>query len=112
MCFECHPTEENKGLKQNCDVKANTPHRIGFLAQDFKEAGGGVYASIVSKLGVPSEEDKKMFDFTDDDQLYGLQYSKVTPILMAMLKGAKTKITALEAQLATMDDRLKALESP
>ena len=110
-CIECNSTEENKGLKQNCKVKADTPHQIGFIAQDFKNVDGGVYASVVNKLGPPSDEDKEKFDFTGDEEIYGITYAKTTPIIMAALKGAKEHIKALEATVASLDARLKALES-
>ena len=102
----------------------STDWHDGFLAHELQELHPR--AVIGSKDAMQDEEYEVTPEVLDEDgavvteavidtrsvpDYQGVDYSKLTPILTAALKEALTKIDALEAQNATFETRLAALEA-
>lgn len=78
------------------DKDGGTSETIGFIAQEVEQ----VIPEAVQKPADPA------------NQLYGMDYQKLVPVLVKATQELKTENDALKAQLKAMDARLQKLERP
>lgn len=100
----------------NFTYKNDDPKNInsGIYAQDLrdvlKEAGIG-YRSYLQILDNTSEDGDTYYDLdhNEDDVLYGIDYSKIVPVLMKGWQMHEQKISELEERLAKMEAMVETL---
>ena len=90
----CASSRAPTGTFQCDDAKGGKAETIGFIAQEVEQ----VIPEAVQKLADPA------------NQLYGMDYEKLIPVLVKATQELKTENDTLKAQLLAMQQRLEKLE--